>query len=119
MQELVVKCTKIFITGWKDKDRIRLHMMNIHGMGLIMPKFMDMIFKTNPSITKKTIEIDDMMDIIINEHENIKITSIPNNKEVRLIIYDKAGNISLGITLLSMQKVEITDISKIEAKYGI
>lgn len=104
MQELVIKCTQISIIGYKDKSKFNT--IKIYGMGLIINKFIQIIFKINPNITKDIIEIDDMMDIAISEHEGIKIMPMPNNKEIRLAVYNKNGNFELGITLFTVKKLK-------------
>ena len=118
MQELIIRCTKIFITGWKEGKELKFETINVSGVGTKMIKFRDLAVKVNDSIANEIIEIDDMLDFNINSHEAIRIVSIPNNKEMLLSIRDKNGKLGLGITFLCLKKIEFTDIGNLERKYS-
>lgn len=116
MNELIIKCTKISITGWKNINELKLNTMKIQGAGLNILKLMEIVKEINNDITKDIISLDDMMDTIINKHKAIKII-MPNNKEIRMAVNDKQGNLALGVTFLSIQKIEFKNVSDIESKY--
>lgn len=117
MQEIIVKCTKVLITGYKEKDNWKLGMMKIQGDGLNILYFTKEVEKVNKELFKNAFKFDDMIDLIINNHKAIKIIRIPNKKEILLAINDENGNLALGITILSSLKIEFTYIENIEKKY--
>ena len=47
MEEVIVKCTKISITGWKEKDNWKLGTMKIQGEGLNILYFTKEVEKVN------------------------------------------------------------------------
>lgn len=116
MNELIIKCVKISITGWKNEDELKLDTMKIQGAGLNILKLMELINEINDDIVKNIICLDDMLDTIINKHKNIKII-MPNNKEIRMAVSDKNGTLALGVIFLSIQKIEFIDISSMKLKY--
>lgn len=117
MNELILKCTKISITGCKNGKELKFDTIKIHGAGLNMLKFTELVNKINANINN-VINLDDMLDVIINKHENIKII-IPNDKEVRMAISDRNGILALGVTFLSIKKSEFINIADIKIKYGL
>lgn len=118
MQEFTIKCTKISFTGYKNKDNWMLNTMKIQGAGVIICDFMRAAFKVNETLTKKDIEIDELLDFIVNEHEAIKIAST-SSKEIKVVIYDIKGNFAIGVTFVARQKIEFIDITKLKEKYRI
>lgn len=118
MQEFTIKCTKISFTGWKNKEEWKLHTMKIQGAGVIIFDFIREAFKVNETLTKEDIEIDELLDFVINEHEAIKISSM-SNKEIKVVINDIKGNFAIGVTIIAKQKIEFVDITKLKEKYRI
>ena len=116
MQEFIIKCTKISFTGWKDKGNWKLHIMKIQGAGIIICDFIRAAFKANETLTKEDIEIDELLDFVINEHEAIKISST-SNKEIKMVISDIKGNFAIGVTIIAKQKIEFTEVEKLKRKY--
>ncbi len=119
MQEIIVKCTKISIIGWKEKDNWKLSTMKIQGDGLNILYFTKEVEKVNKELFKNAFKFDDMIDLIINNHEAIKIVRIPNKKEILLAINDENGNLALGVTVFSSVKIDFTDITTLESKYKL
>lgn len=117
MQEIIVKCTKVSIIGWKEKDNWKLSTMKIQGDGLNILYFTKEVEKVNKKLFKNAFKFDDMIDLIINNHEAIKIIRIPNKKEILLAINDENGNLALGVTVFSSVKIDFTDITVLESKY--
>ena len=117
MQEIIVKCTKISIIGWKEKDNWKLSTMKIQGDGLNILYFTKEVEKVNKELFKNAFKFDDMIDLIINNHEAIKIVRIPNKKEILLAVNDENGN--LAVTVFSSVKIDFTDITTLELKYKL
>lgn len=119
MQEIIVKCTKILVTCYKEKDNLKLGTMKIQGDGLNILYFVKEVEKVNKELVKSAFKFDEMVDLTINNHKAIKIVRAPNKKEILLAINDENDNLALGITILSSLKIEFTDIEDIEKKYKI
>ncbi len=100
MQEFNIKCTKISFTGYKNKDNWMLNTMKIQGAGIIICDFIRAAFKVNETLTKEELEIDELLDFVINEHEAIKITNA-GKKEIKMIINDIKGNFAIGVTFVA------------------
>lgn len=117
MREMIIKCVRISFIGWQNKENWKLHSMKVQGVGLIVCDFLNTAYKVNENINKDIIEINDMKELIINEDDSIKIVSVPNKKEIRMAIYDSKSNLAIGVTFLSKQKIEFTDLDKFKSKY--
>lgn len=117
MQEVIVKCTKISIIGWKEKDNWKFCTMKIQGDGLNILYFTKEVEKINKELFKSTFKFDEMNDLIINNHEAIRIVKTPNKKETLLAINDKNGNLALVVTIFSSMKINFTNITDLEIKY--
>lgn len=117
MQEVIVKCTKISITGWKEKDNWKLGTMKIQGEGLNILYFTKEVEKVNEELFKNAFKFDEINNLIINNHEAIKIVKVSNKKEILLAVNDKNGNLALGITIFSSVKIDFTDVTALESKY--
>ena len=118
MKDFTIKCTKISFTGWKDKNNWKLHTMKIQGAGVIIFDFIREAFKVNETLTKEDIEIDELLDFIINEHEAIKI-SRTGSKEIKMVITDKNGNFGIGVIFIAEQRIEFIDMIKLREKYKL
>lgn len=117
MREMIIKCVRISFIGWQNKENWKLHSMKVQGVGLIVCDFLNTAYKVNENINKDIIEINDMEELIINEDDSIKIVSVPNKKEIRMAVYDSKNNLAIGVTFLSNQKIEFTDLDKFKSKY--
>lgn len=119
MEEVIIKCTKISITGWKEKNNWKLGTMKIQGDGLNILYFTKKIEKVNKELFKSAFKFDEIGDLIITNHEAIRIIRVPNKKEILLAVNDENGNIALGITIFSSVKINFTDVVALESKYKI
>lgn len=117
MKEVIVKCTKISITGWREKDNWKLGTMKIQGDGLNILYFTKEVEKVNKELFKSAFKFDEIGDLIITSHEAIRIVRVPNKKEILLVVNDKDSNLALGVTIFSSVKIEFTDIRILESKY--
>ena len=117
MQEVIVKCTKISITGWKEKDNWKLGIMKIQGEGLNILYFTKEVEKVNKELFKNAFKFDEINNLIINNHEALRIVRVPNKKEILLAVNDENGNLVLGVTILSSVKINFTDVTALESKY--
>ena len=117
MEEVIVKCTKVSITGWREKDNWKLGTMKIQGDGLNILYFTKEVEKVNKELFKSAFKFDEIGDLIITSHEAIRIVRVPNKKEILLAVNDKDGNLALGVTVFSLVKIEFTDIRILESKY--
>ena len=119
MKEVIVKCTKISITGWREKDNWKLGTMKIQGDGLNILYFIKEVEKINKELFKNAFKFGKIGDLIITNHEAIRIVRVPNKKEILLVVNDKDSNLALGVTIFSSVKIEFTDIRILESKYRI
>lgn len=117
MKEVIVKCTKISITGWREKDNWKLGTMKIQGDGLNILYFTKEVEKVNKELFKSAFKFDEIGDLIITSHEAIRIVRVLNKKEILLVVNDKDSNLALGVTIFSSVKIEFTDIRILESKY--
>ena len=51
MQELIIRCTKIFITGWKEGKELKFETINVSGVGTKMIKCRELADKFSDIIT--------------------------------------------------------------------
>ena len=119
MKEVIVKCTKISITGWREKDNWKLGTMKIQGDGLNILYFTKEVEKVNKELFKSAFKFGEIGDLIITSHEAIRIVRVSNKKEILLVVNDKDSNLALGVTIFSSVKIEFTDIRILESKYRI
>lgn len=119
MNEMIIKCTAISVIGIKNGVTWDLHSMKVQGVGVIVCELLNTVHRINKNISKSIMEINDMEELVINKHKGIKIIDIPNKKELKMAIYDHKNNLALGITFLSKQKINFTDMEKLRKKYTI
>lgn len=91
--------------------------IKVQGEGLNILYFTKEVEKVNKELFKNAFKFDEINNLIINNHEAIRIVRVPNKKEILLAVNDENGNLSLGITIFSSAKINFTDVTALESKY--
>lgn len=91
--------------------------IKVQGEGLNILYFTKEVEKVNKELFKNSFKFDEINNLIINNHEAIRIVRVPNKKEILLAVNDENGNLSLGITIFSSAKINFTDVTALESKY--
>lgn len=91
--------------------------IKVQGKGLNILYFTKEVEKVNKELFKNAFKFDEINNLIINNHEAIRIVRVPNKKEILLAVNDENGNLSLGITIFSSAKINFTDVTALESKY--